>query len=40
MSSPMSASTFLEALMNEPGKVDPRGFTMDYLRARIHDRLT
>ncbi|MFF3953489.1 N-acetylmuramoyl-L-alanine amidase [Streptomyces sp. NPDC001890] len=23
----------------QPGKVDPRGFTMDSMRARIHDRL-
>ncbi|HET6353265.1 N-acetylmuramoyl-L-alanine amidase [Streptomyces sp.] len=23
----------------QPGKVDPRGFTMDAMRARIHDRL-
>ncbi|MFD0344273.1 N-acetylmuramoyl-L-alanine amidase [Streptomyces sp. NPDC127117] len=23
----------------QPGKVDPRGFTMDTMRARIHDRL-
>jgi hypothetical protein len=23
----------------QPGKVDPRGFTMNWLRARVHDRL-
>ncbi|MEU5973279.1 N-acetylmuramoyl-L-alanine amidase [Streptomyces sp. NPDC047315] len=23
----------------QPGKVDPRGFTMDAMRARVHDRL-
>ncbi|MFB6874235.1 N-acetylmuramoyl-L-alanine amidase [Streptomyces sp. NPDC056323] len=23
----------------QPGKIDPRGFTMDSMRARIHDRL-
>ncbi|MEU2127451.1 peptidoglycan recognition family protein [Streptomyces sp. NPDC018352] len=23
----------------QPGKVDPRGFTMDSMRARVHDRL-